>query len=90
MIDFNKPVQTRSGWPARVICTDRDRQCWPVVALVGHPNTEVGEIIYSYTAEGMVSMTVKDGPMDLVNVPYITTEFVNYRHGDATSVELLS
>lgn len=37
MIDFTKPVRTRSGLPVRILCTDA-KGVWPAVGLIKHPS----------------------------------------------------
>jgi hypothetical protein len=71
MFDPTKPVKTRSGRNARIICTDaksKDNK-YPIIALI-----EVGEnkeeISISYTKEG--TFFIRNGEKDsydLVNIP---------------------
>lgn len=71
-LDLTKPVQTRGGIPARIICTDRVTSGYgkpfPVVALVGHPNSP--EIMSYHYADGTSAHGLHgDEHNDLVNVP---------------------
>lgn len=45
-----KPVCTRDGKPARIICFDREEKTYPIVALVDKGPFEV---VYTYTNEGL-------------------------------------
>mgnify|MGYP000550111845 CR=1 FL=1 len=67
MADFDptKPVQTRYGSPARIICTDR-KGGPPLLALVRGQERE--ERIFSFYPSGQVYTTHCSG-LDLVNVP---------------------
>lgn len=72
MTDLTKPVQTRDGRKARVICTDRVGE-FPVVALVA---SKEEESIYAYTAEGRYYADVQESPSDLFNIPDLMAEAV--------------
>ena len=60
MFDPTKPVQTRGGYPARIICTDRKND-WPIIALVTDQNGR--EAMYSYNSDG----TTGSFKLDLIN-----------------------
>lgn len=79
-IDFNKPVQTREGRPARVICTDKKGSAYPVWALVmsesGHE-----EDSHSYTLNGRYFDNGDESEHDLMNVPVRTERFINFYDG---------
>jgi hypothetical protein len=85
--DPSKPVQTREGSPARIICTDRkfksldNYKDWPILALFGNgPN----EIVGAFMRDGRMFST-RDDPRDLVNVPDIRYEYQNvYKRGTST------
>jgi hypothetical protein len=62
MLDLTKPVQTRRGDPARVICKNRVGK-YPIIALVG-PH----ELVYGYTPQGEFEYGALTDA-DLVNVP---------------------
>lgn len=65
MIDWTKPVQTRDGRKARVICTDRKAKEHSIVALIMQSCGR--EDAYVYSTEGR--FTDVDLGMDLINVP---------------------
>lgn len=75
MFDPTKPVQTRSGKPARILCTDR--KYWdgtrPLVALVSGGDGE--EQLGTYPASGRFLDGGSDDPDDLVNVPEQTKTY---------------
>jgi len=75
MADFDptKPVQTRDGSPARIVCTDR-KGGPPLIALVRGP--ERAERVCSFYPSGQVYTTHCSGP-DLVNVPERESLFYN-------------
>jgi hypothetical protein len=64
-LDLTKPVQTRDGRPARIICTDRVGN-FPVVALV--PRKDGIEHINVYTCDGRASLRC-NAHSDLIPVP---------------------
>lgn len=66
MADLSKPVQTRDGRKARVVCTDR-KGIYPVIALI-----DVVEDVRAYRSDGsaLVGM-ISDS--DLVNIPVRTS-----------------
>lgn len=61
MFDPTKPVQTRGGEPARILCTDK-KGCLPIVALVK------GADLLSYTLDGQFVEGVETH-LDLINIP---------------------
>ncbi len=63
--DPTKPIQTRDGRPARILCTDA-RGHLPIVALVGTPHGP--EYVQRYTVLGCEYRNVPL-PHDLINVP---------------------
>jgi len=74
--DPTKPVQTRNGLKARIICTDQAGSRRPVVALVSHTNGE--EDIVSYTSNGSRWVNGDTASVDLINVPVVTTEYRSF------------
>lgn len=54
-----KPVMTRDGRPARIICWDRKKKDYPIIALIG-----VEEDIASFTTDGRYISCEQD-PNDL-------------------------
>ena len=86
--DLSKPVRTRAGYPARIICTDRvylgvtGAASWPILALYV---VKGNEATLACQANGQVS-SKGDSPYDLVNVPDIRYEYQNvYSHGTRPS-----
>ena len=66
-IDWSKPVQTRDGCKARVICTDR-KGVYPIVALVEERGSE--ESLYTYRVDGRwLADATRPESFDLINVP---------------------
>ena len=68
IFDATKPVQTRDGKGARVLCTDA-KAPYPLVALIAHGN---GEVARHYSSDGATmrnSKSVKPLPDDLINIP---------------------
>lgn len=69
--DPTKPVQTRDGRKARIICTDK-KGAYPIVAVVEFGLKE--EFAYSYTAIGS---SINNSCLDLVNIPERTSTWQN-------------
>ena len=65
--DPTKPVQTRDGRKARIICTDRKGTDFSVLALV--LNSEGGESLETYTANGWYTRNGGMSGEDLINIP---------------------
>lgn len=66
--DPTKPVQTRDGRKARILCTDYIHpDGLSIVALITQPNGE--ESLLTYTADGRYWTPIEDHITDLVNVP---------------------
>lgn len=85
--DLTKPVQTRDGHPARIICTDARDKFWrdkvPMLALL---ETEPGlETIAAYKLDGtggvFLESTTQKLPPDLINVPVKHVRWVNMYAG---------
>lgn len=51
----SKKIVTRDGRKARIICTDRKRLNYPIIALIENKPTE-GESVLYYTKEGKMSL----------------------------------
>jgi hypothetical protein len=79
-VDFTKPVQTRAGYPARVICTDCKNGDGPVIALVtmpeDHPSAGEERVRHFYE-DGRYLGEAKEHDYDLVNVPERSSQFCN-------------
>lgn len=74
MFDPSKPVQTRDGRKARIICTDRRNGGeLEIVALV---ECDGYESVASFSSNGQYLKNHK-GDYDLVNVPVRTSTFQN-------------
>lgn len=74
--DPTKPVQTRDGRKARIICTDAKNKLYPVVALILWPDGE--EEIETYTLEGRSCVGhERDRINDLINVPETKSWWMN-------------
>lgn len=81
MFDPTKPVQTRDGRKARILCTDKMTALKPdgpnIVALVQIPEG-IEEQAYSYRPDGTCfSAYREDGRLDLVNIPERTYKYEN-------------
>ena len=73
--DPTKPVRTRHGRAARIICTDAKGD-YPIIALV--VNIDDGtEFAYSYDGRGLYYSVGEECGADLINVPERKTEFLN-------------
>lgn len=62
--DPTKPVRTRDGKPARIICTDRVGN-YPIIALVQAANQEE---VLKYKSDGKFSGSDYAHPADLENI----------------------
>lgn len=83
MFDPTKPVQTRIGRKARIICTDA-KGPHPIVALVDDGD---GEVITLYHASGNVAWGGPKERSDLVNIPTKRKVWVNvHSYRSLTSV----
>lgn len=70
MIDWSKPIQTRCGRPARLLCTDlRDDATNRSVAVAVTDANQVRETIWRVRADGRVSGRDEADGLDIVNVP---------------------
>lgn len=69
--DPTKPVQTRDGRKARIICTNRKASSGtnrPVVALIEALTPLEGESLILYTSEGYFNLPGEPSGLDLINV----------------------
>ena len=79
MIDWTKPIETRDGQPARVLCTDLKSAGYPVI--VAYEIQPGGESIESTDLEGF-KLTGQAKPF-IRNVPEKGVRYVNiYRQCD--------
>jgi len=74
--DPTKPVQTRSGRKTRIICTNKEGNDYPIVALI--TSDSGAEQMESFTANGRQYVN-RDSLIDLVNIPekHTVTRFIN-------------
>lgn len=71
-IDVTRPVVTRGGYPARIICTDAEGDAdRPIVALIREHIKAVGynEWTHRFYRTGRHAPGGMDSPYDLFNVP---------------------
>jgi hypothetical protein len=66
MFDSHKPIQTREGLRARIICRDKVGTRRPIIALI--TLIDGAEISLDYYSDGMIDLE-EPSRMDLVNVP---------------------
>lgn len=78
MFDPTKPVQTRDGRKARIICTDRKHEAYPIAALVF--DEDCGEEDVEFFAADGREYVGDDNDIDLVNVPEKVEGWVNILH----------
>lgn len=82
--DPTKPVQTRDGRPARIICTDRNTEInVPIIALVTDNSGREG--IQCYDSEGHLYGS-RESVTDLINVPTVRTGWINIYPDGFTSL----
>ena len=65
-LDVTKPVQTRDGRKARIICTDLKYDVYPICAIITMPNGN--ELAASFTSDGRLNANTIT-THDLVNFP---------------------
>ena len=66
-LDLTKPVQTRDGRKARILCTDAHIGM-PVIALVAEPSASERVVLYGADGNFFADKT-EESRNDLVNVP---------------------
>jgi len=68
MLDLTRPVQTRAGKKARIICTDRvTTGVCSIVELISCG--DYGEYTEVYSPDGRARTDKADSPQDLINIP---------------------
>ena len=81
-----KPVCTRDGHKARIICFDRkfyhDGYNYPIVAMV---NDNDNELVHAYTQDGLLVGNM-EGDLDLMMLPEKKEGWVNVMEGTAGKV----
>ena len=70
--DPDKPVQTRDGRKARILCTDAEHRCiegdiFPIIALI--TNVSGQEIPETFRENGFIQRSDIARPDDLINIP---------------------
>ena len=74
-VDWTKPIQTRDGYPARVLCTDlksgTDRE---VAVVVSYQEDDEGLIRVAYDGR---MYDKREYPGDIINVPEKGTVYIN-------------
>lgn len=81
MIDFNKPVQTRSGLKVRILAIDIPDDTYTIAAIVFGPE-EGSASVQSYMADGRY-LTHEECSDDLIQAPEEVIRYVNtYRRYD--------
>lgn len=64
--DLTKPVRTRNGKKARIVCADFRNEYFPLIALV--EQSDDVETVVHYTAEGKYLNSIgSDHGLDLIN-----------------------
>lgn len=79
--DPTKPVQTRDGRKARIICTDCKHRDGEIVVLVQYPDSSThagAEEVYRVHLDGYFVSSSYPSINDLVNVPVVTTKIENF------------
>lgn len=75
-LDLTKPVQTRDGYPVRILCTDR-KSNRPLVGLVTEDSCEV---VCSWPTSGRF-YSDEYHPLDLINVPPKPVKYYTHVYG---------
>ena len=68
-----KPVCTRDGKPARIVCFDRRNIAYPIIALV---HKEPFEAVYTYSNKGEVTVG-RSNEVDLMMAPVKRKGWIN-------------
>lgn len=76
--DPTKPVQTRDGRAARILCVDRKSADYPIVALVS-VGASAAESIHRFGADGRAPYHSRGS--DLVNIPQRHERWIVVGHG---------
>ena len=76
----SRNVVTRDGRSVRIICTDRKRLNYPIVALIENKPTE-GESVLYYTKEGKMSLGNGLSDADLFFAPEKHEGWINISKG---------
>ena len=80
----SRKVVTRDGRKVRIVCTDRKRLNYPIVALIENKPTE-GESVLYYTKEGKMSLGNGLSDADLFFAPEKKEGWINIFKGAGAS-----
>lgn len=78
----SRKVVTRDGREARVICTDRADENYPIIALVKIKSPNGIEWCESFTIDGKNSVRIKESDLDLFFAPEKNEGWLNIYHTD--------
>lgn len=67
LVTMDKKYRTRNGGQVRILCTDREDQDYPVVALVKLPHSLIDEV-QTYSIHGRHYGPVVNSRLDLIEV----------------------
>ena len=79
--DPTKPVQTRDGRKARIICTDYKGSIQPVIAIIDEGDRES---VHWYNKDGRFLTIAQETRDDLINVPEKRKVWVNINSSGST------
>jgi len=85
MLDLNKPVQTASGKPVRIICSDK-KGYYNIVGLISLSDNS--EEIFAWSDNGVQGFKYTHG-YNLVNVPVRSYKFMNVYSPDSQTAGVL-
>lgn len=72
-LDWERPLQTRSGYKAKLLCSLNGRQHYTRgVVILGHPD---GDLLTDYTEEGVYCVTSNNN-LDLINQPRTLVRYI--------------
>lgn len=64
--DPTKPIQTRDGRKARILCTDLKFHNCPIAAAILYDHLEH---VYAFSGDGKYNGGMPESPIDLINIP---------------------
>jgi hypothetical protein len=85
-IDWSKPIETECGFPARVVCTDRNDVCYPVIVLYSVCGCEG---VLHMGLDGHTEQKHGGASLSIRNVPEKGVRYVNV-YGNGPSVAWMS
>ena len=79
MIDWTRPIQTRDGRKARVLCTDRKKEGWPVVVAITVADASGEEALLCYPLDGRSCRSIphRDDIVNVLEEPITATWWIN-------------